>query len=217
MGFDSKQLQVIAQYFPQNIVDRMVFTLTAIIVAWFFSTLAKRTLKFFMRGIRSRSILPSDLVNKGNTLNSILFSLIDVITFVATLLIILSHWQVDISPLLASAGILGLAASLGSQTLIRDFLAGMFIISENQFNVGDRVTIGTHTGKVVRISMRLTVLKDDSGNYIFIPNSEVKAVIRLKQDAPGKLEKTTRKIGYGGHAAGVPQGAEPKKKPARRG
>ncbi|MCX7996219.1 MAG: mechanosensitive ion channel family protein [Patescibacteria group bacterium] len=169
---------VLNKIVPVAILDRLLFTITAIGIAFVINALIKRGLLVFIRGINRNGTIPPNYIKKGNTFHSILTSFLDIFTILVTVLVILSNWQVDISPLLASAGIIGLAASLGSQTLIKDFMAGLFIVSENQFNVGDRVTIDKYTGKVVQMTLRLTILKDDEGNLIYIPNSQLKSVIR---------------------------------------
>ena len=71
---------------------------------------------------------------------------------------------VNILPVLASAGVIGLAFSLGSQTVIKDYLGGILILTENQFTVGDVLTIGNLTGTVERITLRATYLRDTDAN-----------------------------------------------------
>ena len=82
----------------------------------------------------------------------------------------------DITPILTGAGLLGLAVSFGSQTLVRDLISGFFIIVENQFNVGDKVKIANIEGKVIAINLRTTVL-ENKHQRIYIPNSEIKNVV----------------------------------------
>jgi small conductance mechanosensitive channel len=87
----------------------------------------------------------------------------------------------NITPLITGAGILGLAFSFGAQTLVKDLIAGFFIILENQYNVGDQVKLNTEEGVVDKITLRATVLKDKKGNLIYIPNSEIKKVVVIKK------------------------------------
>lgn len=84
---------------------------------------------------------------------------------------------VDPAPLFASAGILGVALGFGAQSLVRDFLSGIFIISENQYRVGDIVDIEGASGTVERIGSRSTVLRDADGNVHYFPNGMVQHVI----------------------------------------
>lgn len=163
-----------------NNIDNIGFTIGAILVGIVLSYLMRRMFSLTYRSAQNRRLIPEAYISKTNTINSVLFSLLDVGIYGIALLIILSHWRVDISPILTGAGILGLAVSFGSQTLIKDVISGFFIISENQFNVGDRVKIDKHEGRVTKITLRLTVLKDDQGNRIYIPNSSISTVVRLK-------------------------------------
>src|SRR5207249_7123236 len=80
------------------------------------------------------------------------------------------------SPLLAGAGILGVALGFGAQTLVRDVIAGFFILAENQFGVGDVVEIDGKAATVEALSVRCTTLRDFNGYVHFVPNGEMKVV-----------------------------------------
>lgn len=82
-----------------------------------------------------------------------------------------------LAPLLASAGIIGVAFGFGAQSLVKDFLSGVFIISENQFRVGDIIEIDGFGGTVERIGVRSTVIRDVDGNVHYFPNGMVQHVI----------------------------------------
>jgi small conductance mechanosensitive channel len=83
----------------------------------------------------------------------------------------------DLAPFFAGAGIVGIAIAFGSQTLVKDFLTGIFIITENQYRVGDYVTINDADGRVEYIGTRSTVIRDDSGNVHYLPNGSIIHVI----------------------------------------
>jgi len=85
--------------------------------------------------------------------------------------------EVSLAPLFASAGIIGVALGFGAQSLVKDFISGMFIISENQYRVGDIIDIDGATGTVERIGARSTVLRDTDGNVHYFPNGMVQHVI----------------------------------------
>lgn len=85
--------------------------------------------------------------------------------------------DVSLAPLFASAGIIGVAIGFGSQALVKDFLSGIFIISENQYRVGDIIDINGSTGTVERIGTRSTVIRDNDGNVHYFPNGTVQHVI----------------------------------------
>jgi len=84
---------------------------------------------------------------------------------------------IDLAPLFASAGIIGIAIAFGAQTLVKDFLTGIFIITENQYRVGDYVTINDADGRVEHIGTRSTVIRDDNGNVHYLPNGSIIHVI----------------------------------------
>lgn len=85
--------------------------------------------------------------------------------------------DISLAPLFASAGIIGVAIGFGSQALVKDFLSGIFIISENQYRVGDIIDINGSTGTVERIGTRSTVIRDTDGNVHYFPNGSVQHVI----------------------------------------
>ncbi len=85
--------------------------------------------------------------------------------------------DLNTAPLFASAGIIGVAVGFGSQTLVKDFLSGLFIISENQYRVGDIIDINGATGTVERIGARSTVIRDLDGNVHYFPNGTIQHVI----------------------------------------
>jgi small-conductance mechanosensitive channel len=99
-----------------------------------------------------------------------------VLIFLIVLLMILHELGINITPFLASAGVVGLAFSLGAQTIIKDFLAGVIILSENQFTLGDVITIGQVSGTVERITLRATYIRDSDGKLNLVPNGDIRTV-----------------------------------------
>jgi small-conductance mechanosensitive channel len=87
-----------------------------------------------------------------------------------------------IGPLLGSAGVVGLAISLGAQSLIRDYLGGMLILAEDQFRVGDVVTVASVTGEVVRMTMRVTYLRDSDGRLHTVPNGDIRLISNFTRE-----------------------------------
>lgn len=118
---------------------------------------------------------------RAKTLGLIIKSIGNVLIYSVLLFMILSLSGVDIRPILASAGIIGLAIGFGAQSLVKDFVSGLFILIENQYGVGDRVKIGSFEGNVVKITMRPTVLMDDEKNKHYISNGLVKNVTNMSQ------------------------------------
>jgi small conductance mechanosensitive channel len=92
----------------------------------------------------------------------------------SAVLMLLGTFGVDITPLLASAGVAGVAISLGAQSLIKDFIGGIFIIIEDQYAVGDSITVGPVSGDVERITLRTTQVRAPNGDLHTVPNGEVR-------------------------------------------
>src|SRR5262249_14872444 len=97
----------------------------------------------------------------------------------------------DVKPLIAGVGIVGVALGFGAQTLVRDVIAGVFILVEDQFAVGDLIEVGTKAATVEAITLRSTTLRDFNGHLHFVPNGEMKIVVnrsrgwhRLAVDVP---------------------------------
>ncbi len=131
----------------------------------------------------NRSGLPSAVrAQQLRTLSSVIYSVgVAVILFLAAMQI-LPLLGINMGPLLASAGIAGLAIGFGAQTLVRDFINGFLILVENQYDVGDTVRVAGVQGVVEAMTLRRTVLRDDSGAQHSVPSSEIKVVTNLTRD-----------------------------------
>lgn len=99
------------------------------------------------------------------------------VTFVMTLDVL----GLDIRPILAGVGVAGLAIGFGAQSLVKDFVSGLFILIENQYGVGDKVKIGSSEGTVIKVTMRSTVLKDEEGKTTYIANGSINSAINYSQ------------------------------------
>jgi small conductance mechanosensitive channel len=117
------------------------------------------------------------LDQKGRTLVPLLHSMCQYVIYFGSVLLMLSVLGVDTRPLMAGAGILGLAVGLGAQSLVTDVVSGFFILFENQYLVGDYVKIGDAAGTVEEVSMRVTKIRDGQGKLHIIPNGQIKGVI----------------------------------------
>ncbi len=85
----------------------------------------------------------------------------------------LSELGIDIAPLIASAGIAGVALGFGAQSLVKDFLSGTFMLIEDQFGVGDVVDLGEASGTVERVTLRVTTLRGVDGTVWYVPNGQI--------------------------------------------
>ena len=105
-----------------------------------------------------------------------------IVIMVLAALMILQEAGLQIGPILAAAGIIGIAFGFGGQYLIRDLISGLFIILENQYRIGDVVNLDGTGGLVEKISLRMTTLRDLDGTVHHIPNGEIKKVSNLAKD-----------------------------------
>ena len=110
------------------------------------------------------------------TLGAVLRGTSTTSVYLMGLMIALGEIGLDLGPLLAGAGIVGLAIGFGAQSLVSDFIAGVFVIIEDQYGVGDWVDVGSASGTVERVSLRTTVLRDAHGTVWVVPNGEIRRV-----------------------------------------
>lgn len=113
------------------------------------------------------------------TLSGLLRSVGIVFIVVVSLFMVLRAVGLDIGPLLAGAGVVGLAVSFGAQSLVKDIISGLFILFENQFGVGDVIRIKDVAGRVERMTLRIVVLRDLHGVVHTVPNGEITQVSNL--------------------------------------
>jgi len=124
---------------------------------------------------------PEAETQREDTLIRIFLGAMGITILVMAVMMILQEAGLEIGPILAGAGILGLALGFGGQYLIKDIISGLFIILENQYRIGDVVDINSTGGLVEDISLRMTTLRDMNGTVHHIPHGEVKIVSNLSK------------------------------------
>ncbi len=162
-------------------VPILVILVASFIAFWVIRTALRRVVAQYVRvrGKGRHSKLWFE--NRTNTLNAIISSTLGVVIFVVALFMILSMFF-DITPLLAGAGVLGIAIGFGAQSLIKDLLGGLFILLEDQFNKGDVVKIAGIAGLVEEVNLRRTVLRDLDGIVHIIPNGVISTASNYTRD-----------------------------------
>lgn len=110
---------------------------------------------------------------RAATVSRLLHGTISTTVWVMALITILAIAGINVGPLLASAGILGVALGFGAQTLVKDYLSGIFLILEDQFGLGDEIEIGSIHGIVVDVALRVTKVRDSNGRLWYIRNGEI--------------------------------------------
>lgn len=156
----------------------LIILIVAAVLLWLVRLVSRRLRKF-----GESKALPSGIrAQQLKTLAGIVYSAGVFIIIFNALLQVLKVLGVDIGPLLASAGVAGLAIGFGAQTLVKDVINGFFILMENQYEVGDVVRISGITGTVENMTLRKTLLRDDQGALSTIPNSSITLVSNLTRD-----------------------------------
>jgi small conductance mechanosensitive channel len=139
---------------------------------------------------RKKSIFSVD-EKKINTLTGVLKNIIKYIFYFIGLIMVLDIFDINTSSILATAGIGGLAVGFGAQSLVKDIITGFFILFEDQFSVGDYIKIGEFEGIVEELGVRVTKLRDFSGELHIIPNSNIGAVTNKTRGAMRALVKVS--------------------------
>ncbi|WP_233159866.1 mechanosensitive ion channel family protein [Pseudonocardia sp. MH-G8] len=118
---------------------------------------------------------------RARTIGSVLRSLSSVVVLTIAAVMVLAEFGVALGPILASAGIVGVAVGFGAQNLVRDFLSGMFMLLEDQYGVGDIVDLGDAIGVVEAVGLRITTLRDLKGTVWYVRNGEILRVGNMSQ------------------------------------
>jgi small conductance mechanosensitive channel len=171
--------------------------LLSVVKNWFFTAGIKIILiavitLIVMRVIRVISSRLSDLFlrkredeeskKRAKTLSSVIRNLLNVAVLIIALMTVLGQLGVEIGPILAAAGIVGLAIGFAGQSLVKDFINGFFILLWDQIRVGDVVEVSGRGGLVEKINLKMTVLRDLAGNVHFVPNSNIDVVMNMTKD-----------------------------------
>ena len=126
-----------------------------------------------------------ETTKRAKTLVDAVLRTAEVVLAIIALLMVLPELSVNIGALLAGVGIAGIAIGFGAQTLVRDTLNGLFILIENQYGIGDVVTVAGVTGRVEEVNLRRTVLRDLDGVVHSVPNSEIRVASNYTRDWSG--------------------------------
>jgi small conductance mechanosensitive channel len=166
------------QDFAYHVLPRIVVTA---IVAWLLTRVLKAITNRTVRITERHAAVPARLAQVRTLASVIRATGIGFIIFIAVLEI-LPLLGFKLEPLLASAGIAGVAIGLAAQTIVKDCLNGVLILVEDQYNVGDKVRLAGLTGVVEALSLRRTLVRDGDGTLYVIPNSQITTVANLTRD-----------------------------------
>ncbi len=153
------------------------------------------TSKLGMAAERANPMQAARRAQRAETMGALFKSIVTGIVVAVFGTMMLSEIGVDIAPIIASAGIIGIALGFGAQSLVKDFLSGVFMILEDQFGVGDIVDVGEAIGTVEAVSLRVTRLRDINGTVWYVPNGEIVRVGNQSQN----WSRTVLDVGVGYH------------------
>jgi moderate conductance mechanosensitive channel len=119
------------------------------------------------------TFIPERRRQRAEAIGSVLRSFVTATVFTLAVLMVMNEFGFDLAPLLASAGIVGVALGFGAQSLVKDLIAGLFMLLEDQYGVGDTVDLGEATGIVETVGLRITTVRDSRGVLWYIRNGEI--------------------------------------------
>ena len=169
------------QNFLQNSIPWLLSHGIKIVLILVVAFLVNQFLKLFIKKAVIKMIgddMEENKRKRAETLISIFSGTLKFTISIITLLMILSEFGVNIGPLLAGAGLIGLAVGMASKEIVSDFLSGLFIILEDQYCVGDKVKIAGVEGEVLEITLRRTIIKDEGGLVHSISNGQIKTIAK---------------------------------------
>jgi small-conductance mechanosensitive channel len=129
---------------------------------------------------------PADVQGRVRTVGQLIVRIGAAVIVVIAALMVLGELGVNIGPAIAGLGLVGIAVGLGAQTLVKDWLAGIFVVLENQYSYGDHVRIGGVEGTVEDFSLRRTLLRDADGSFHTVPNGQILVATRLSRRAESR-------------------------------
>jgi small-conductance mechanosensitive channel len=170
-----KNLQQVADWFTGAPLNITVIITLAIII----SLLGQRSISNFMNRIASADLIPGPKRSgvrqkeRAKTTSTVLKSTLNGVIWLIAIFMILAEFGLNLGPLIASAGVIGVALGLGAQTLVRDILSGIFMLVEDQYGVGDKIDVLDVQGVVETVGLRITTVRDAKGTIWYLRNGEI--------------------------------------------
>jgi small-conductance mechanosensitive channel len=166
--FDASSLSSWGDWFVGTPLRLVLTALVGLVVL----VLLRRMIKSVTDHLASGSLMDRRGL-RARTIGSVLRSTATLVVGAIVVLMMLDEVGVNIMPLVASAGVAGVALGFGAQSLVKDFLSGMFMLFEDQYGVGDTITVGDVSGTVEAVALRITKVRDSSGTLWYVRNGEI--------------------------------------------
>ena len=155
--------------------------ISVLMAAWIFRVIGSRAITRAVNKLATADLKPGPGVAKrqaerARTTGSVLSSILNAVIWVIAIAMVLGEFGFNLGPVIASAGVIGVAIGLGEQTLVRDILSGIFMLIEDQYGVGDQVSVLDIDGRVEKVGLRITTVRDKKGSLWYIRNGEILVV-----------------------------------------
>ena len=170
-----KNLEAALDWFTGAPLNITVIIILALSIARF----GQRWITGFMNRIATADLIPGPKRSgvrqkeRAKTTSTVLKSTLNGVIWLIAIFMILAEFGLNLGPLIASAGVIGVALGLGAQTLVRDILSGIFMLVEDQYGVGDKIDVLDVQGVVETVGLRITTVRDGKGTIWYLRNGEI--------------------------------------------
>ena len=154
---------------------------TVLIAAWIAHSIGHRAIERAVAKLATTDLKPGPefakrQAERARTTGSVLTSILKAVIWIIALGMILGEFGFNLAPVIASAGVIGVAIGLGAQTLVRDILSGIFMLIEDQYGVGDEIKVLDIEGVVEKVELRITIIRDKSDVLWYVRNGEIMVI-----------------------------------------
>ncbi|HSI46282.1 MAG TPA: mechanosensitive ion channel family protein [Methylophilus sp.] len=153
-----------------------------IAIAYFLNRVSKRALEALRDSLSNKTVNHVEEVKRINTVTMVLRYIITTVIIAITIVEVLHELGISIAPVLAAAGVVGLAIGFGAQSLVKDYFTGFFLLLENQIRKDDVIEVAGKSGLVEAITLRYIKMRDEDGNVHYVPNGQILTVTNRSRD-----------------------------------
>jgi small-conductance mechanosensitive channel len=157
-----------------------------LVAAWVAHSIGHRAIERAVNKLATADLKPGPgfakrQAERARTTGSVLTSILKAVVWILAIAMILGEFGFNLGPVIASAGVIGVAIGLGAQTLVRDILSGIFMLIEDQYGVGDEITTMEIEGVVEKVGLRITTIRDKQGVLWYVRNGEILVIGNASQ------------------------------------
>lgn len=174
--------QLIGEFSKWLVTDGLRILLILILMFVFIKIAQLLSDRMFKRFKKTKREIDDEFKKRADTLSSVIGNILTICIIIVAVITIMGQLDIPIAPVLASAGIIGVALGFGAQHLVKDVISGFFILLDDQIRVGDVVQIAGKGGLVENINLRMTILRDLAGNVHYVRNGEIDVVTNMTKE-----------------------------------